>query len=124
MKKVLVLAILLSMVLHCASRIGFLSYLYQNRHELAYQVGLIAEIPIALCSGDYDFGRGLTIIHQDQPEQSLPPQFLQTAEILLFVEDPELELERKLQFLSVVHDISVIQSQYASPPLAIFHPPC
>lgn len=41
------------MTLHCASRLGVVSYLYENRLEIAYQIGLIAEIPIAMCAGDY-----------------------------------------------------------------------
>lgn len=124
MKKILVLIILASMMLHCSSRIGFLSYLYQNRQEIAYQLGLIAEIPIALCSSDYDFDKGLTIKHQDEQDQSLPTPVVQSHEIILFIQHVDVNLENELQVLAIVSPTKVIESRHASPLLSIFRPPC
>jgi len=73
-RKGMVLIILCSMMLHCASRIGFVSYLYQQRQEISYSLGLITEIPIALCSSDYDFNDDLVIrsSHEATGGQTLP----------------------------------------------------
>ncbi|AYB29130.1 hypothetical protein D4L85_00380 [Chryseolinea soli] len=122
MRRAVILVILCSMMLHCASRVGFLSYLYSQRHEIAYRLGLIAEIPIALCSSDYDFNDGLTVHSNDEDgasQRTLP-----------------IALEIKLFFVS--HSIQVphlneirIDRAHAprwSKPLngclrSVFHPP-
>jgi hypothetical protein len=124
MKRILVLIILASMMLHCASRIGFISYLYQNRHQIAYQTGLIAEVPVALCSSAYDFGKGLNIEHPDERTYLLPLPALQTLVISLFVRHADLNMENELQVLAVVYPTKVIESRYESPLLTIFRPPC
>ena len=67
-QKTIVYAILVSMALHCGCRLGLLDQLFQKRHEIAYAIGLIEEIPIALCSSDYEFNTGLKIeTHDDFP---------------------------------------------------------
>ena len=87
--------ILTCMMLHCASRVGFLSYLYQQRHQIAFTLGLIAEVPIAMCSSDYDFNDDLSVHVSDNDNaahQSLPMAF----EINLFcvaVETPEFSAQ-------------------------------
>lgn len=83
MRRIISLVILCSMMLHCASRLGILSYLYQERHSIARAVGLIQEIPIALCSSDYDFNQGLTIQHNDDADE-MPVTFGHAHEITLF----------------------------------------
>jgi len=122
MRRAVILVILCSMMLHCASRVGFLSYLYGQRHEIAYRLGIIAEVPIAICSGNYDFNDGLTIHSTDEDgasQRALP-----------------IALEIKLFFVS--HSLQVpnlneirIDRAYAplwSKPLngclrSVFHPP-
>jgi hypothetical protein len=49
------------MALHCAYRIGAVELVYQNRHDIARTFGLIHEVPIAVCSSQYDFGRSIKI---------------------------------------------------------------
>jgi hypothetical protein len=90
MKRIVSLIILVSMMLHCASRLGVISYLYQQRHQIAYQVGLIAEIPIALCDSDHDFSGELKIQHHDNDEK-LPATFTQAPEIQLFFQEVNFE---------------------------------
>jgi hypothetical protein len=121
-KKGIILVILFSMMLHCASRIGFLSYLYQQRHELAYTIGLIAEVPIALCSSDYDFDSGLKIRAQDESDQSLPTVF-QAREIQLFFFRQNIEVNPELSLICENQIPGVIEKSYYPPSLSIFHPP-
>lgn len=110
------------MMLHSASRLGVLSYLYQQRHDIAYAVGLIAEIPIAMCNSDYDFGSGLVIVSANGSDHSLPPQSLQAREIQLFVNEFIGFIEpRRLEFK--IDQPFLVESAYSSPPLSIFHPP-
>lgn len=121
-RRILATIILLSMVLHCASRLGILSYLYKNRNELAYIVGLVSEVPIALCSSDYDFNEGLHI-QQADTQPGTPASFLTAQEITLFYLPP---------FSVELHTNSVSKNTacptykeltYTSPLHAIFQPP-
>jgi hypothetical protein len=70
------------MALHCASRLGILDRVYQSRNNIAYVLGLIKEVPIAMCSVDYDFNQSLQI-KTDDSSQSLPST-TQAREINLF----------------------------------------
>ena len=83
MKRFLSALILTSMMLHCASRIGFLSYVYEMRESIAYTMGVIEEIPIAICSSHYDFNKGITV-HISGEHQPVPPVLAQAQEIILF----------------------------------------
>lgn len=121
-RKVLSVVIILSMVMHCGSRLGFLSYLYEKRHDLAYQVGLIAEIPIAMCSGNYDFNKGL-VIQQDDAAAHIPGGIPDALEITLFapaeffcltLEQPLPGREPGCHFKLTYH---------LHPSFDIFHPP-
>jgi hypothetical protein len=118
----MVMLILTCMMLHCASRVGFLSYLHQQRHEIAFALGLITEVPIAMCSSEYDFSDGLSIQvsdHDDAARQTLPMAF----EINLFcvaVEIPDLAVKQ-------VGNNATHTSRWSSPLQgclrSIFHPP-
>lgn len=123
MKRAVCLLILVSMMLHCASRLGFLTYLYQYRHNVAYSVGLIAEIPIALCSSDYDDGKGLTIQQHEQSEKSLPATLVQAHEINLYFE--RILFTTTLQFTWLTPDRipNLTETPYTPPLQDIFHPP-
>jgi hypothetical protein len=123
MKRTISLIILLSMMLHAGSRLGVLSYVYQNRHEIAFNAGLIAEVPIALCDSDHDFNRGLRFQHHESDQQQ-PVSLAQAREILLFVHQVNLQ---PLPEFSVLRTVSVTvypEAAYASPPIPVFHPPC
>jgi hypothetical protein len=82
-KRLLVFAILISMILHCVCRLGLLNHAYKKRHEIAHTLGLIAEMPIAMCSSDHDFG-GKLIVEMDEDEGSIPADTTQAREINLY----------------------------------------
>src|SRR5690606_8060185 len=120
--RLLVYLILSSMILHCAGRLGILDSLYQQRHRIAYNLGLIAEIPIAICSGDYDFDGKLSLKSDDKDEASTPINY-QLREITLFfiTEEPKLSQEPEIlcSFLNTQYTVIL----YKSPDRAIFQPP-
>jgi len=76
-----------------------LDRLFQKRHELAYAIGLIEEVPIAMCNSDYDFNQGLKIETRDD-SQSIPHVVVQAKEINLFfvfrVELPSYQKEKSV----------------------------
>jgi hypothetical protein len=121
-RKGMVMLILTCMMLHCASRVGFLSYLQQQRHEIAFALGLITEVPIAMCSSDYDFSDGLSIHvsdHDDAARQTLPMAF----EINLFC----VAVEMPVFAAKEVGNNAAHTSRWSSPLQgclrSIFHPP-
>lgn len=97
MKRITIYLLLLCMTLQCASRIGVLSYVYQQRHALAYQIGILAEIPIAMCNSDFDFDQGLHIEEQKDASTTLPvSSLLQAREINLFIESSCFDTRKQL----------------------------
>jgi hypothetical protein len=122
MKKALALIILTSMMLHCASRLGLLDYLYQQRHQLAYHAGLISELPIAICSSDHHLTHDLVIIHQDS-DQHVPVSLSHAAEIILFFESQALQLDLPdCIIVDEKHSGNVIMHN-SDNAKSIFHPP-
>ena len=113
--------VLLSMTLHCFSRIGFLSYLYQQRHEIAFAVGLIKEVPIAMCSSEYDPDSGL-VIHQDGEHHSLPST-LRANEITLFVSKENPPVNFSLLFLRTLSQTPFCENDPSRSTSNIFQPP-
>lgn len=122
-KRAITIIILLSMVLHCASRLGVLTYLYEQRHHIAFNAGLIAEIPIALCNSDYHFQKELTIDDQ-QEDDSLPVTVGQAHEIILYLQETKVHLTASLLFMKDDAFTLFVESEYPPPPTSIFHPPC
>ncbi len=121
MRKVVGLVILTSMMVHSAGRFGALSFLYEKRQAIAYSIGLIAEIPIAMCSSDYDFGKGLKL--EEFSSDHTMPAFMQAHEINLFyVSDFSLAEPDKILLLQdqIITD-SGIYARIARP--SVFHPP-
>jgi hypothetical protein len=116
--------ILGSMVLHCAGRLGLLSHLYEHRHRIAYTIGLIAEVPIAMCSSAYDFDAGLTILENDSAEQPIQHLFVQAQEIILFM--PPAATQPSLTKVPVSMKAVTPYSgrPYNATNADIFHPPC
>lgn len=112
------------MVLHSASRLGVLSYLYQQRHEIAYALGMIAEKPIAMCNSDYDFGAGLRIEAHDDTENNLPPTIFTSQEINLFYSHADVSVNSARTISAVRKQSAVVTHAFTSPALSIFHPPC
>ncbi|MFN7259043.1 MAG: hypothetical protein ACK5TU_04000 [Cyclobacteriaceae bacterium] len=121
-KRLLVYLILTSMILHCAGRLGLLDSLYQQRHRIAYNLGLIAEIPIAICSGDYDFDDKLKFQSGDADETEIPISY-QLRDITLFLVNDDLNLNYELYILSTAVNVQHKVNPYLSPTRAIFQPP-
>lgn len=121
-KRLLVYLILSSMMLHCAGRLGLLDSLYQQRHRIAYNLGLIAEIPIAICSGDYDFDGKLNFKSADNEEASKPISF-QLREIILFFNPVHFTLSQETEMPVNCFNSQYKVNRYQSPDWAIFQPP-
>lgn len=115
--------VLFSMVLHSASRVGFLSYLYQQRHQIAYSLGFIEEVPVTVCSSDYDFNQDLIIDSADESDSTLPVAMLMANEIHLFFINHTVDMHPQLSFLRENTIPRVVERIYLPPTLSIFHPP-
>lgn len=101
-----------------------LSYLYEKRHSVAYTVGLIAEVPIAMCNSDYDFGKGIVVYDNDPDDSTIPPAIFHAQEIQLFITSvPQLELKADWLAINSSRPLFPDDSRYPSPALSIFHPP-
>jgi hypothetical protein len=82
-RKSIVYTILVSMTLHCGCRLGFIDHLYNKRNEIAYAIGLIAEIPIALCGSKYQHHRTFKI-EVNTSAHTVPPMLIKAEQINLF----------------------------------------
>lgn len=123
-KRLVIALILFSMVLHSASRLGVLSYLYKQRHEIAFALGMIAEIPIAMCNSDYEFNHELILHGAQDGDQTTPAVLLPAHEIHLFVDEPsDFLLEPQHSIAQLTLNTSLREAPYPSPPVSIFHPP-
>jgi len=122
MRKIIGLVILVSMTLHCAGRLGFLSYLYQERNSIAFSLGLVEEKPIAVCSHEYDFNEDIQI--QDDQSESLPVHFPQAQEINLFLSNLTFDLSpNDYPLLQEVQFHPCDRAFYSTPLSEIFQPP-
>lgn len=111
-------------MLHSASRLGILSYLYKQRYDLAYACGMIKEVPIAMCSIDHDLGSGLHIKAHETSDDSLPPAISCAPEIHLYYNEfPEFSLNPARLAALLQQPSGVVERKYNTPVLAIFHPP-
>jgi len=110
------------MLLHCASRIGFLSYLYEQRQQIAYALGVISEIPIAMCSSDYDFQDGLEI-HASQDDAAAGQSLPMALEIKLFFSAVEIPILIPEGVSPVKHYASASSHPLHGCLQSIFHPP-
>lgn len=126
MKRFITIAILVTMTLHCASRLGVLSYLYENRHEIAYHAGLIAEIPIAMCTEDHFAKNGPLVIDEIESDSSeqVPLQVVTANEIILFFHSDRHPSSNVPLVSSQTHNTAWVNSIYDKPTIGIFHPPC
>lgn len=117
-----VFIILISMMLHCASRIGILNYLYQQRYTVLNSVGISTENHISTCSSKYNMQQELLVVHHES-EQQVPATIYQAQEILLYIQST-------LSFQSITPAQTTCSwngyyanGNYASPVLSIFQPP-
>jgi hypothetical protein len=110
------------MALHCACRLGFLDQLYQQRHTISHAIGLIEEIPIAMCNSDYDFGQELMIEAQHE-DSSIPKGMIQAQEINLFFSSFSTPLLHHnfitLELIFLLEEDNLIHRDFTS----VFHPP-
>jgi hypothetical protein len=113
------------MVLHCASRLGILSWLYSKRHDIAYHIGLIAELPIAMCNGEYFAKQSpLLIKSSGSSDTSMPVQFAQATEILLFIHSSNKTDLQAVSKTKTDHNTAFLAIHYRQPVIDVFHPPC
>lgn len=124
MKRAGVFLILFSMILHCGIRLGFGTWIYQNRQSLAFSVGLVEEAPITMCSHEHDADRAVKIeVSEDTQDKQLPSHTFQVREINLFFEhniaqcNPEMILLREHQLPAF------LEKDYPPPVFPIVHPP-
>ncbi len=110
------------MMLHCASRLKLVDLIYKNRNQIAYSIGLIAEIPIAMCDGKYDFGRGI-VVNEQEHQTSSPITLSIAQEINLFHYFSNFTITPS--FVKIADTIwgSYTSREYITPSVLIFHPP-
>ncbi|HYF67470.1 MAG TPA: hypothetical protein VD884_05005 [Ohtaekwangia sp.] len=122
MRKAFSFVIILSMTLHCASRLGVLSYLHKNRYTIGYSLGMISEIPIAMCNNEIDVHKSLFIQHHDLQDK-VPAGFPLALEINLFEQTPESLSFNDDASIGNSGNTTYTLSGYPSPPLKFFQPP-
>jgi hypothetical protein len=121
-KKLLAYTILLSMTLHCACRLGVVDRMYKKRNEVAFAMGLIAEIPIAICSSDYKATHNFKQDASDDKD-SIPAFAFKTEYInLFFVPAYRHPDEKRISYTQKLHFRFVNLYSFESPH-SIFHPP-
>jgi hypothetical protein len=123
MKRVVVFLILLSMMLHCSIRLGFVTWLYQNRQSIAYTFGFIEERPITMCSHEHDLDRAVEIKVSHDEGDKIPVSVFHAREINLFLESDFIPGNPQYSLLRENRLPWVIESNYPSPEIYIFHPP-
>jgi hypothetical protein len=110
------------MVLHCASRLGVLSEVYQNRYDILYAVGAIDEMPITSCDGSYFFEKDFKV--SESESSNVPIQFSAAQEIQLTLpEESNVNLTASAAII-VKRNSVYLFSFYSSPSLDILRPPC
>jgi len=122
-RKSLSIVILFSLMLHCAGRTGFLSYLYKQRHEIAYELGLIDEVPIAICNAGYFVHENGLVIQTTDDSANVPVVLTNAAEIVLFFITPEFSAVPDRPLLAKDLLTRHIAGFYGGPDPDFFQPP-
>jgi hypothetical protein len=89
---------------------------------VAYHLGLIAEIPIAICSGDYDFNNKLNF-QSDNSDKAAAPIGYHAREITLFCLMECLQLHAPLHLFDSQLNVKYLGTSSDSPDRTIFQPP-
>ncbi len=110
------------MTLHCVSRLGVLNKIYQNRNDITFIIGLIDEVPIALCNSEYDFSKEL-VIKLTEDHKSLPSVLTTAQEINLFHCSTLLLINPSYYQIAENRKGYLVLNSYNEPPTLIFHPP-
>lgn len=111
------------MMLHCSIRLGFFTWVYQNRLEIAFTLGLSDVKPITMCGHEYDVDRAIKIEVSHDDHDKLPANPFQVREINLFLELNLTDHTPQYALLGETQLPTVVEHDYASPDLGIFHPP-
>ena len=111
------------MALHCCVRLGVATWLYQNRQEIAYALGMVDEPPMTICSHAHDLDRALTFTVSTGDQDEAPASIFQASEINLFLQFALVEQSPRYTLLRESPLSGHLISKYPSPALRIFHPP-
>jgi len=109
------------MTMHCAGRLGVLSWIYDQRHVIAFELGLSEERPIAECGTGY-LNDGLVIIQQDDASYATPSVMFQAKEINLFFVFQIIDIDPGFSLVEKNYPVDFID-RYPPPVRGIFHPP-
>ena len=110
------------MALHCGCRLGFIDHLYDNRNEIAFTIGLITEIPIAMCNSDYDFGKKIGI-KTNENSHTLPATVTKASHINLFIVQKYSHSDSHAFFLFKLSPITFMDLCKSALVKSVFHPP-
>ncbi|MFM7859348.1 MAG: hypothetical protein ACKO96_47350 [Flammeovirgaceae bacterium] len=91
-RRVISILILASMIIHCASRLGWMDYIYANRHSIAYTLGISAERVITSCG--FSYHQDHSFAFRQAADDTSHPELVKAQEIHLFL---VLKLEPSLQ---------------------------
>jgi hypothetical protein len=113
--------ILLSMLLHCSSRLGVLSYIYRNRTNISHWLGIVKEKTIASCDRHYFVDKDLKI--NLDSEDDLPVVFTQAQEIILFINSINVFLADNTSSRFQKITTRYLLKAYLVHRIAVFQPP-
>ncbi|MFN8342807.1 MAG: hypothetical protein U0V64_14180 [Cyclobacteriaceae bacterium] len=122
MKRLTVIVLLVTMVLHCSSRLGVLSYLYQQRHVIAITLGLSTETPIASCGSYYHAGQELIV--PDSGHSEAAPAVLSLAQSIDLFHIPSFQLRPNLgDGIAIARPITAGEELPSRPTDSLLRPP-
>ena len=121
LKRVASLLIITSMILHCASRLGILSYCYENLHDILFAVGMIKEKPIAFCDSNYFAEKILARDLGDKNHHQ--PIFLTAQEIILSAPSDYFSLPDNTSTINSKPFTAYLSAYSGATASDIFHPP-
>ena len=116
------IVVLFCMTLHCAGRLGVLSWIYEQRQVIAFELGLTNKTPIAECGTAY-LNDGLVIVQQDDSSQGRPSVTFQAKEICLFVEESSFEIFSVKVLINRQYPPDLMSQIPFGYDKGIFHPP-
>jgi hypothetical protein len=108
-------------MLHCASILGFIDYIYNQRHDISIVLGLIEEAPITLCGSRYEHPKTFKVA--DQKEHKSPESHPKAHRINLFfasvhhIQNKPLGSDKNDRFahFSNLYSFSLIDSAFRPP---------
>jgi hypothetical protein len=110
------------MVLHCAGRLGVLSYIYRSKAEIGHWLGMIKERPITVCDSHYFFDRDLKISTDTEDEQ--PLTVTQAQEIILYFNAVKpITIQPSVVLIPSTNEIHCTLNIQLPHLADIFHPP-